>query len=410
MQPERQCQKCGRKIPWGQIQCPFCPGHGGYLWSLRRDTFLLITIVLLILLFIVTGIATRIYHDVERGYAQEWYSRGEHELLAGHAEAALTDFGTAMSYSRDNDQYKLRLAQALMMPGIPRSTGSEARIYLLDLLEHEPGSGMVNLGLARLAAHDGAVADALRFYHGAIYGEWSDASVGQRRAARLELAEFLLRVGQKDSARAELIALAADLPPDPALQTKVGMLLLQVKGYEDALKLFHQALLEQPHFPAALAGAGECHFQMGEYTRAEHFLERALDQDPHLAQPAATLAVVRSVLDNDPFVRRLENSERARRAVLDFNTALERLQSCAAQKGIDLKATGGDPLQTLSAQAAPFQLRAQQQNLSPDPELLSHVMEVAFEIEQTTARACGEPQGMDMTLLLMAREQGGAHP
>jgi tetratricopeptide (TPR) repeat protein len=185
---------------------------------------------------------------------------------------------------------------------------------------------------------------------------------------------------------------------------------MQVKGYDDALKLFHQALLEEPHLPAALAGSGECHFQNGEYAQAERYLARALKQDPHMTQAAAMLETVQSVLNNDPFNRRLGNMERARRAVLDFDSALTRLQGCARQKGIDLKAGGGDPLQTLYVQASGLQPRARQQYLSRDSELLSQTMDVVFEIEQATAHTCGQPQGIDLALLLMAREQGGTRP
>jgi tetratricopeptide (TPR) repeat protein len=410
MVPERQCEKCGRKIPWGQQNCPFCPGHKGFLWSLRRDTFLSIVFVFLIFLFVVTGFVVRVYHDVEKGYAQEWYIRGEDDLRAGNAASALTDFRTALTYSRDNQQYQLRLAQALLMPGVSNGSGSEARTYLLNLLEREPGNGTVNLELARLAARNREVPEALRYYHGAIYGEWNDDQVGRRTAVRLELVEFLLGAGQKDSARAELIALSTDLPPDPELQTRVGMLLLQVKGYDDALKLFHRALLEKPNFPAALAGAGECHFYNGEYTQAERYLSHALEQDPHMTQAEAMLDTVQSVLNNDPFGRRMRNKERARRAILDFNTAFARLQSCATQKGIDLKATGGDPLQTLYTQATGLQPRVDEQDLNGDSELLAQTMDAVFEIEQASAHACGEPKGTDQALLLLAREQGGVRP
>jgi len=410
MEPERQCARCGRKIPWGQEKCPFCPGHGGYFWSLRRDTFLLIILVLLIFMFVVTGFVVRIYRDVEQGYAEEWYTRGEEDLRAGRTAAALADFRAALSYSHDNQQYQLRLAQALMAPGNPPASGAEARTYLLNLLDREPGNATVNLELARLAARDQDVPDAQRFYHGAIYGQWDDDPVARRRAARLELVEFLLDAGHKDSARAELIALAADLPPDPVLQTKVGTLLMQVKGCDDALKLFRQALLEEPNYPAALAGSGECHFQNGNYAQAARYLARAVQQDPQLTEAAAMLDKAQAVLNLDPFSRHLGNMERARRAAGDFTAALTRLQSCAAQRGIDLKAAGIDPLQTLSLQAAALEPRAQPQYLSRDSELLSQVMDVVFEIEQTTAHACGEPQGEDEALWLLAREQGGTHP
>ena len=122
------------------------------------------------------------------------------------------------------------------------------------------------------------------------------------------------------------------------------------------------------------------------------------------------LDTAQAVLNLDPFNRRLDNMERARRAVLDFNSALARLRTCAAQKGIDLKAPGNDPFQTLNAQATTLQPRSQQRYLSRDSELLSQVMDAAFEMEQAAARACGEPQGQDLALLLIAREQGGTRP
>lgn len=102
--------------------------------------------------------------------------------------------------------------------------------------------------------------------------------------------------------------------------------------------------------------------------------------------------------------------ERARRAALDFNRAVTRLQNCAAQKGVDLKAPGSDPLQALSSRATQLQPRARLRYLSRDSVLFSQVMDAAFEIEQTTAHTCGEPQGPDLALLLMARGQGGARP
>jgi hypothetical protein len=383
---------------------------GGYFWTLRRDTFLLMIFVLLILLFVMTGFTVRTYHTIERGFAVEWYTRGEEDLRAGRAEVALVDFRTALSYSQDNAQYQLRLAQALTAAEPAREARAEARTYLLNLLEHEPGNGTVNLELARLAARDHAVAEALRFYHGAIYGAWAGDQVAKRRGARLELVEFLLHVGQTDAARAELIGMAAGLPAEAALQTTVGNLLLQVKGYDDALKQFRQALVLEPRLAPALAGAGECYFQTGDYTQAERYLTRAVQQDPHLEQAAAMRDTAQAVMNLDPFSRHLGNIERGRRAALDFNSALTHLQNCAAQRRIDLKAPGNDPLQELSSQATMLQPRAQQRYLSRDSELLSQVMDAVFEMEQATAHACGEPHGADLALLLIAREQGGTRP
>jgi tetratricopeptide (TPR) repeat protein len=405
MEPNRRCPLCGQAIPWGETKCPLCSQRRGYLWSLRREAFLALIFAVLILLFAITGFVVRSYHRMERGLAQDWYSRGEAELKAGNAGAALADFHNALFYWQDNALYRLRLAQGLAATGHLQ----QASAYLLNLREREPGNGTVNLELARLAVREHAVPEALRYFHDAIDGEWPNDVVAQRRAVRLELVEFLLESGEKTAARAELIALATDLPRDAGLQTKVGTLLLEVAGYDDALGLFRQALAAEPHLAPALAGAGECYFEMGRYARAQRYLERAVQQDPHLTR-SATLRTAQAVLDLDPFSRRLSNQERARRARQAFEQAMARLEACAAQQEIDLKAARGDPLQTLYAQATPFRPRVRQRSLGEDSGLLSKTMDLVFEIEKAASRVCGEPQGLDQALLLIAREQEGARP
>ena len=155
----------------------------------------------------------------------------------------------------------------------------------------------------------------------------------------------------------------------PKLQTQVGELLMKAGGYDDALRLFRQALAAEPHSAPALAGAGECYFQTGQYAQAETYLDRALRQDPNLTQAAAMRDTARAVLDLDPFIRRLGEQERAQRARRAFDQAMTRLEACAAQRGIDLQAARGDPLQTLYAQATTFQPSMRQRTLSRDSEL-----------------------------------------
>jgi tetratricopeptide (TPR) repeat protein len=406
MEPERRCPLCGQAIPWGETKCPLCSQRHGYLWWLRREAFLGVIFTVLIVLFIITSFAVRSYHRVERGLAQDWYSRGEAELKAGNATAALGDFHNALFYWQDNALYRLRLAQALAATGHLQ----QANAYLLNLREREPGNGTVNLELARLAVREHNVPDALRYFQNAIYGGWATDAVARRRAVRLELVGFLLDSGQKTAARAELIALATNLPPDAELQTKVGTLLLEVGGYDDALRVFRQALAVDPHLAPALAGAGECYFQMGNYAQAQRYLARAVQQDPHLTRAAGMLRTAQAVMDLDPFNRRLGNQERARRARQAFDQAMTRLQACAAQRGVDLKVTGNAPLQTLYAQATAFRPRVRQRRLSRDSDLLSNAMDLVFEIEKAASQACGEPQGLDLALLLIAREQEGARP
>ena len=95
MEPDRRCTKCGQVIPWGQVECPLCAEHGSFLWTLQRDTFLLLTFLILIGLFVVTGFASRSYHAKEKALGEGWFARGEVDLRAGQAQAAVEDFRTA---------------------------------------------------------------------------------------------------------------------------------------------------------------------------------------------------------------------------------------------------------------------------------------------------------------------------
>src|SRR5574337_598789 len=131
MEKERRCPLCGQVIPWGLVDCPECSKHRHFLWWVRRNTLLLLSFLLLIVLFIATGFLTKWFHAQEKARAEGWYSRGERELGAGQVEAALAGFRTALAYSRDNRLYRLRLAQALVAARRPE----EARAYLLGLWE-----------------------------------------------------------------------------------------------------------------------------------------------------------------------------------------------------------------------------------------------------------------------------------
>ncbi len=407
MAAERQCPKCGQVIPWGQMECPLCTERTSFLWSLRRDTFLLLTFLILLLLFVVTGFATRFFQAKEKAIAEQWFERGEAELGAGQASAAVDAFRNALAYSRNNARYRLRLDEALLASGRLQ----EAHARLLALREQEPGNGLINLELARLAVRQSSVPEALRYYHNAIYGEWEKDPVEQRHAARLELAQFLLRSGQKAAAQSELIGLAADLPRGSGLETQVGSLLLESGEYDQALKLFREALRFNPRQQAALEGAGEAYYALGNYGEADRYLRRALEGGRHLPRALVLTASTRLILSADPLEPRLSRQERARRTFRAFQQAVARLLNCAASRGINLqRGQESRPLQSLYNQALDAQPDVQIPALSEDPELRTTVMDLAFDIENATAQECGQPQGLDLALLLLGRTRGGGRP
>ena len=218
MNAERRCEQCGQMIPEGEQNCPACGDHGRRSWSIPPDLLLSLSLLILIILFVVTTFAAKAYRAKERALAQQWYAAGERELAGRRAEAAVEDYRSALMYSRDNSNIELQLAKALAAAGHL----DEARTYLLRLWEGEPGNGTFNLELARLAADSGLTSEAVQYYHNAIYGQWDDDPARHRRQTRLELAEFLLKIGQNAQAQAELLALTSDLPRAPELQTKLA--------------------------------------------------------------------------------------------------------------------------------------------------------------------------------------------
>lgn len=404
VEAERRCEQCGQMIPWGEHDCPACGESGRFLWSAPRNTLLLLSFLVLIILFVITSFAVKAYHAQERELAQQWYSAGERQLQAGRAEAALEDFRSALIYSRNNSRVELQLAHALAAAGHL----SEARAYLLGLWEREPGNGTVNLELARLAAQSSSVPEAVQYYHDAVYGQWDAHPAQHRRQAGLELAEFLLRVGQKAQAQAELIALTADLPPDPALETQVGTLLLKTGEYDHAAPLFRQALRLHPNYMPALEGGGEASFEMRNYRDARRYLTRAKRLGALSAQSQSRLETATLILESDPLAPRLSGQERTSRALRAFAQSMTRLIGCAAASGVSLEnGQQQSDLQKVNALALALKPKVRERSLARDPDLLLKVTDMVFEIEKVTERACGEPQGMDLALLLLSRAQEG---
>jgi tetratricopeptide (TPR) repeat protein len=400
MPTERHCTKCGRSIPTGETECPACAARN-VRSALRPEAVLFLCFPALLCFFAITSFAVRRYNRKELALGEQWFARGQAALGQGLAREASEDFRTALAYARDNPQYQLQLALALVAGKRP----DEARSYLLSLWDIEPESGPINLELGRLAADRDEVADAVRYYHGAIYGQWEDDPAAHRRTARFELYQFLQNRGAKSQARAELMTLAADLPPDPALHTQVGNLFLSAGDYDEALQEFRQALLMDRNQAAALSGAGEAAFRKADYLGAQKYLEQAVGAEPKNVEAVQLLETTNLILEIDPFDPRVTAEERARRVVRAYGQALARLKSCAQERHevLDTK----DPqtsLQTIYALATKLQPQASEPILSRDAEATTSLINVALEIEEITARSCGPPYGLDRALLLIAEK------
>lgn len=357
-------------------------------------------------LFVITSFAARYFHAHHDSLADEWYARGAAHLEGGDPEAAIRALRNALLYNRDHFQYRMLLAQALLRAG----HGEEARSYLLTLWQREPGHGVINLELARFAAARGQVHETVRFYQNAIHGLWPEQAEENRLQARLELSRFLLDQQMTEEARAQIMAMAAEMPRRSDLHITAGNLFLRADDDEQALAQFEAALQQDPEDAQALLGAGRAAFRSGNYTAARRYLAQAT-QAAADSDAAELLQTTNLIFEADPFRWRLGSLERNRRTVRAFEQSLQRLRSCAQAQGVDLEADVPQAeLALLHQRALQRKPHATLRELRRNPDLVEIVMDFAFEVQRVSARHCGPPQGADLALLLIARQREAGEP
>jgi tetratricopeptide (TPR) repeat protein len=370
----------------------------------RKPLSLALLSVLAVVFFGAVSGLSRVYHAQQESLGNRWFMRGTADLNGQRFDRAVSEFRSALLYSRDNYSYQLNLAQALI--GLKRT--NEADAYLINLWEREPENGLVNLELARSAAKKGETDQALRYYHNAIYAAWPGDQEVQRRDARLELIEFLLSINAKPQAQSELIALAANLGDAPSDHARAGDLFLRAQEYERALAEYRLVLKADRNNPAALASAGWAAFELGRYPLAERYLQAAVAADPSDAESAARLKTAELVLQMDPFQRKISAAERNQIVAQAFATAGERLKACpAADESKTAVVSSASEQESLSQKWEKMKQQVTEQGLRRNPDLVEKAMELVFSIERQTSAACGAPTGTDMALLLIAKLHEG---
>lgn len=380
-------------------------GVGKYLdlrsYLTREPVMLTLLFAIAVVFFSAVSGLSRIYHAQQTSLGNRWFARGVNDLKRQRFEPAVNEFRTALLYSRDNYAYQFNLAEALI--GLRQT--DQANAYLVNLWDRQPENGLVNLELARIAAHKGTTDHALRYYHNAIYATWPDGEETGRRDARLELIEYLLRIDAKTQAQSELIALAANLGDEFEQHLKVGHLFIQAQDYEDALAQYRLSLRLNRSDPVALAGAGLAAFKLGRYPLALRYLQGAVTADPHDAQSAERLKTTELVLRMDPFQRMISVAKRDRIVIDAFATAGDRLKSCSTANAGTSHTTSQDGLSESWAKMKP---QITESGLRRDPDLVERAMELVFRIERETTVTCGVPQEKDNVLLLIAKLHEGS--
>ena len=397
----------------------------GSVPSGRREALILFTL-LAITVSALAGVSAlvRRFNSWQNTLAKRMNERGEFALRAGQASVAINFFRSALSFQREYPAALLNLAESL----IADNRLDEAESYLHALWDRQPQDGTINLELARLAARRHHAADALRYYHNAVYGIWTNDPVQNRIATRFELINFLLQQNGGTQAESELIAMQAGLPPDSPLRTKVAQLFFKIGDNRSAEGEFLQALKLDRNNEAAAAGAGKAAFRLGHYRTAILYLDAAMAKAPSDQQTRDMLDTARLVLENDPFLRNLSALERQERILKAYRAATKRLDSCLKAQTVNASPASTGPQTATSTSAPPRaetaplnnpalqslatrerQLRSQMTpaKLTQNPELPAAAMNFVFDVEEQTSQICGEPSGVDEALLLIGRNREG---
>lgn len=355
-------------------------------------TLALLTLLAALFFLAVSGLS-RIHQMQQESLAERWAAQGLADLNGRQFKPAVSDFRTALLYARDNNAYQLSLAQALM--GLNRT--SEAHAYLINLWEREPDNGLVSLELARIAVAQGDSEQAMRYYHNAIYATWTGGDQEtERRSARLELISYLLQIGAKTQAEAELIDLGASVGEDAGQQALLGGLFLRVGDSQRALAAFRESLKLDRGDQPAMAGAGAAAFKLGLYTQAERYLRAAVAAYPEDDKSATLLNATESVLRWDPYRGQISVAQRNQIVVDAFAAAGQRIHSCAAPS--DQEKNLAQAWDALKPKITPPGLRG-------DPDLLNRAMSQAFQIERQAGNSCSAANDTDRALLLIANLQ-----
>ena len=368
-----------------------------------REAVFLLCILSLIALFLFTAFVSRMYHKKVHTLADDYFSYGEERFQAGDVAAALTDYQNALVYSPNNTKFQFHLAEALAASG----RYDQARPYLLALLSEAPGSGEVNLQLARIAAHNNAMSDALRYYQGAIYGEWGEDSIAMRWDIRRELCDYLLAKKAVGQATPAVIDLAENTPDGDVGKLKiVGQLLLATGQWNRAQILYRSLLVTDRFDEEAVAGAGRSAFELGEFGEALDDFNRLSPERRNQPDIAPYHDMARRVLAMDPFLGGLATPVKGQRAENALALAETRAQSCAKQNGVSLAETPPrTELQIAYATNETMIPDWRERDLERFPDRLDAAMRTSFAIENAAAKVCGEPTGDDRALWLLGRSR-----
>jgi tetratricopeptide (TPR) repeat protein len=302
-----------------------------------RLRVLVIAFTILAVVFTGATFLARWYQRERIARAQKAFRIGESLEAKGHDAQAIELYRDALSVT-PRTEYRLAMARVLMK----LDRAAEASLYLHEILQNDPAEAYPNLLLARIAVSENQNAQAINYYQRAIYGRWPADPESRSTDARWELAGFLIRIGSRKAATAELLQLG-DQARTPEARVRAAGMLLDLNSPNQAADLFREVLRADPGNAAAWAGLGRAEMALGDYRQARAAFSAALRRNSTNDEIRRSLAQAEAILALDPTERGLQASERYARSRKVLERAVADLMQCsetgaihaAAQKSID---------------------------------------------------------------------------
>ena len=283
--------------------------------------------------------------------ARRSYQMGSSLLDAGKADEAISFLNDAHAQERQNPEYELQLIAALTAAGKTQA----ADPFLTDILQREPNDGRANLMAARMMKRKGNTAEAVAYYHRAIYGEWSGNPGTPRASARMELIDLLAGKNQKQELLAELISLEAEAPATRAMQKRLAELFVLADSPARAANVYETLVQKDPKDIEAYEGLGDAELEQRQYRVAHDVFLRAFMREPGNGSIRARLLTLNTVTGLDPTLRQLTSAEKYRRSIRVLDMTREVLDQCVAKSSNGSTASSdenGELLKTADATIA----------------------------------------------------------
>ena len=311
--------------------------------------------------------------------ARQAHAQGAQLVQQGKLNPAIELLRKAHTLERDNTLYELDLIDAL----IAAKKSEDAEPLMNEILLREPDYGRANLSAARLALEKGKSADAISYYHRAIYGDWPQNAPAHRVAARMELVRLLAAGGRKQELLAELLPLEEEAKTNIPIQRELGHLFLFAGSPNRAAEAYRAMIDRNPSDADAHSGLGDAELETGEYRKAQAAFLTAMHYQPRDASIQKRLDLSKALTDQDPTPRRLASMEKYRRSIHILQLAYDNPNACLAQR------SGAQPADAAQALSTARDALAAKPPSHASNELSESVLGIAEKTWQARVAVCG---------------------